>query len=139
MVSMTHVSTIVRLMTAQTWAMVVLIHVFIVSEAASFYDVRNASRLLNGWERAGYPLAYVNTYHGQFHFLGRLQNPMVEVASDKIGVWANENPTGRIVSVHELKALDTSQTKPIYMAPYRGRILTIWSAKRIAEEPHVFN
>ena len=62
-----------------------------------------------------------------------------EVASDKIGVWANENPTGRIVSVHELKALDTSQTKPIYMAPYRGRILTIWSAKRIAEEPHVFN
>ena len=139
LISIKRMSMIVRLMTAQTWAMVVLAHVFVLSEAASFYDVRNVSQLLKGWERTGYPLAYVNTYHGQFHFLGRLQNPIIEIDSDKIGIWANENPTGRIVSVHELNALDKSQAKPIYMAPYRGKILTIWSAKRIAEVPKVFN
>ena len=138
-VSKNHMSIIVRLMTAQTWAMVVLAHVFVVPEAASFYDVRNASQLLKGWERAGHPLAFVNTYHGQFHFLGRLQNPIEEVDSDKIGVWASENPKGRIISVHELKALNESQAKPIYMAPYRGKILTIWSAKHLTEKPQVFN
>ena len=58
------------------------------------WDMGPASQAVSTWQQAGRPLAWLGYYHGQFHWKGRLQSPLVVVKADQAQRWLEENPTG---------------------------------------------
>jgi 4-amino-4-deoxy-L-arabinose transferase-like glycosyltransferase len=61
------------------------------------YDLAPAARYLKGVEESGHPIAYLGRYQGEFHFLGRLQQPIAELKPDGIEAWARSNSGGLLV------------------------------------------
>ncbi|MFM1939073.1 MAG: hypothetical protein RLY32_815 [Pseudomonadota bacterium] len=58
------------------------------------WDMGPASQAVSSWQQAGRPLAWLGYYHGQFHWKGRLQSPLIVVKADQAERWLEENPNG---------------------------------------------
>jgi len=75
-----------------------MIHAAVFSQAKPYYDVRPIALLLKEMENKGYPLVHVNTYYGQYHFMGRLEKPIDEVDYiHEAPAWLKEHPEGRVL------------------------------------------
>jgi 4-amino-4-deoxy-L-arabinose transferase-like glycosyltransferase len=101
---------------------------------ARAFDLGPAAERLARFEREGRPLAFFGTYHGQFHFLGRLEKPMAEIglAAPDDTVWVAANPNGIVVSVHRRLP---EAPPPLLWMPFRNRLLTFWEAAAIRAHP----
>ncbi len=66
------------------------------------YDVRGMARAIRLNMDAGRPVAHVGKYHGQFHFLGRLQRPLIILPggadTPEARDFFTQHPDGLIVS-----------------------------------------
>ena len=103
--------------------------------AAPAYDLRAASRLLATAQAAGRPVANLAPYHGQFHFYGRLRQPLVSLSPEQAMVWARSHPDGYLVAYYQ----DAARNAPgaVFVQPYRGGSLTVWEGGTIAAHPDV--
>ena len=88
------------------------------------YDVAPMARYLAAIQRRGQPIAYVGEYHGEFHFLGRLQHPLEQVATGAEWRWLVEHPDGKLV---ELASLPLAKIHADFAQPYRSGVLAVWS------------
>lgn len=97
------------------------------------YDLRPSARLLGAAERANQPIGYLGSYDGQFHFEGRLTQPVSELYGDQaVQDFAHAHPDGVIV-VHPEK-LDASDLRyALLVQPFRSSWLVIWPASSLAE------
>ncbi|MCK5445796.1 MAG: glycosyltransferase family 39 protein [Rhodospirillaceae bacterium] len=90
------------------------------------YDLSLPAQLVASWQQQDRAIAYVGKYHGEFHFLGRLEKPIVALDSHKQAPgWAKEHPKGILIST--LRANEI-KFDPIAVFPYRGRFLVMWEA-----------
>lgn len=89
------------------------------------YDVRPIARYLASAERQGRPIGYVGDYHGQFHFLGRLERPFAEVAPGAEWRWLAEHPAGKLVE--DVRDLPYGITRTDFTQAYRTGYLAVWS------------
>lgn len=90
------------------------------------YDLSLPAQLVASWQQQDRPVAYIGKYHGEFHFLGRLEKPVEVLKSHtRAPKWAKENPTGILMAT--LRASEI-QFDPIAVFPYRGRFLVMWEA-----------
>jgi 4-amino-4-deoxy-L-arabinose transferase-like glycosyltransferase len=89
------------------------------------YDVKPIARYLAAVERQGRPIAFVGQYHGQFHFLGRLERPFDEVPPGGEWHWLARHPEGRLVE--DLRDLPPGIGRADFSQPYRTDYLTVWS------------
>jgi 4-amino-4-deoxy-L-arabinose transferase-like glycosyltransferase len=95
------------------------------SEAAhQAYDLRPIARYLADLEKQGRPIAYVGEYHGEFHFLGRLERPFEEIPLGAERIWARQHPGGRVIQ--ELRYLPADVDHTEFTQPYRGETLAVW-------------
>ena len=129
---------IARALAVQAAAVVVVIHLFVMPAAAPLYDVRSAATLMHEWQQADIPLAFIKTYHGQFHFIGRLDRPIEEIDTDRAAEWVIAHPGGRIIALHKPGALPEPGVAPLYLGPFRGKLLAIWSAEAVRADPDMF-
>ena len=127
-----------RWLAAQSVALVAAIHLFVMPAAAPLYDVRDVATLMRDWQVAGVPLAFVKTYHGQFHFLGRLEQPIEEIATGEGAAWIAAHPTGQVIAEHKWGRLPDPGVTPVYLSPFRGKLLAIWSADAVQAAPEMF-
>lgn len=82
------------------------------------YGVEPIARYLGALERQGRPIAFVGTYHGEFHFLGRLQRPFEEIRPGQELLWLRAHPTGRVVEDFHHRSPELRRAE--FVQPYRG-------------------
>ncbi len=87
------------------------------------YDVTPVARHLAALERQGRPIGYVGEYHGQFHFLGRLERPFAQVPHGAESSWLAGHPGGRLVE--DVRDLPPG-ARAEYTRPYRTGSLAVW-------------
>lgn len=104
-----------------------MIHAAFFSQARPYYDVHPLALLLKKMEHKGYPLALVGTYHGEFHFLGRLEKPLEEI--DYIyeaPTWLKKHPHGRALAYFSKWPTPVAPgLTPEYVRSYRGQYAVI--------------
>ena len=99
------------------------------------FNLKPAALLLAHAEAQGQPIANLETYDGQFDFLGRLTQPIEQLAEGKaLRVWAKAHPRGLIVS-YPVTLTSFDRSKAVYVQPFRGVWLSIWPAQEFAAVP----
>lgn len=97
------------------------------------YDLRPTAHLLASAEKANRPIAYLGNYEGQFHFEGRLQQPIKELFGDQaLQAFAHDHPDGLIVTrVDRPDATDLRYA--LLVQPFRSSWLVVWPAMSLAD------
>ncbi|MEL3891084.1 glycosyltransferase family 39 protein [Ferrovibrio sp. MS7] len=113
------------------------VHLGVFPPARLSYDGTPAALEIKRAQDAGRPVAFAGDYHGEYQFLGRLTKPLPEVAYRDIPAWFIANPAGLMVARYTEERLATGP-KPVYTQPKRGRVMVIWDAKAVAEQPEFF-
>jgi 4-amino-4-deoxy-L-arabinose transferase-like glycosyltransferase len=107
--------------------LIVIIHIGVFSQARPYYDLRPIALFLKSIENKGFPVAHVDTYYDQFHFLGRLDRPF-EVIDDlgRASAWLKDHPQGRIVVyMRKWPKPISPEFKVEYSRPYMGKHLVV--------------
>lgn len=98
------------------------------TEAAFFaanemgYDASAAAEFVHTLQNEGHPVAYTRDYEGEFHFAGRLTEPIDVVGRDEHSalIWSQQHPDGYVVRYR-----DAPQPGAAYTQPLRGVWLSI--------------
>jgi hypothetical protein len=96
------------------------------------YDLSPATALISAAQAQGHAVAYEGNYEGQFHFAGRLTQPIAELR-DRAAVeaFAQQHPDGLVIT-HPDK-LDASALRYALLAqPFRSAWVVVWSAQTVA-------
>jgi len=106
---------------------VCMIHAAVFSQARPYYDIHPIALLLKDMEKKGHPLVHVNTYYGQYHFMGRLEKPLDETDYiHEAPTWLKKHPEGRVLAYfRKWPASVPSGLTPEYVRPYMGKYAVI--------------
>ncbi len=97
------------------------------------WDLRPATSLLGIAERQRQPLAYLGSYQGEFHFAGRLLQPIQELFGKRaIEDFARTHPNGLIVT-HPARLDHDALRYALLVQPFRTSWLVIWPATTLAD------
>ncbi|HZX70496.1 MAG TPA: glycosyltransferase family 39 protein [Rhodanobacter sp.] len=92
------------------------------------FDLQPAADLLARAQTQGRPVANVEKYDGQFHFLGRLTAPITSLAGPREGrIWAAAHPSGMLVIYASHPAPGDRQCA-LYFHAFRGVWMGIWAS-----------
>jgi 4-amino-4-deoxy-L-arabinose transferase-like glycosyltransferase len=97
------------------------------------YDLRPTAHLLAAAEKANRPIAYLGNYEGQFHFEGRLRQPIRELFGDEaLQAFGHDHSDGLIVTrVDQPDATDLRYA--LLVQPFRSSWLVVWPAMSLAD------
>ena len=126
-----------RTLALQTLALVLLVHATLVPALRPAFDLRRAAAHVGEILARGHAVAVVNKYQGQLQFPGRLRRALEVVPGGQLESWLAAHPDGHVVTLH-LKNLPQSAGLPLYVQPYRGRQLAIWTRRNILADPLAF-
>jgi hypothetical protein len=99
------------------------------------YDLRKISMYLGKMQRQGYVIANYGKYHGQFHFLGKLKQPIIETGDGSINEWLIRNPKAKVISVQN--KIGTQIPKPDFIQKYRGKYILVWDRSLLMIHPNL--
>ena len=100
-----------------------------------FYDLRPISNYLKKIQDQGYTVANYGKYHGQFHYLGKLKEPIVITGDGEIKHWLAKNSKAKIIAVR--KTINGSLPKPEFMQRYRNNYLIVWDRSTVIKDPTI--
>ncbi|MEO5702841.1 MAG: glycosyltransferase family 39 protein [Gammaproteobacteria bacterium] len=106
--------------------LIVMVQWGVVRTAAPAFDLKAIGKYLNSLQQAGYPIAHVHDYYGQYQFVGRLREPLQVIARAEIIPWIEAHPSGRIV-IYSGDSYPHGIGKPEYIHPYRGLTFSVWT------------
>lgn len=107
-----------------TVALVVGAHLGLSEAAREAYDLQPIARYLSFAEKQGRPIAWVGQYHGQVHFLGRLERPFQVIPEGSESLWIRRNPRGKVVQ--DLRYVPPDVSRAELTQPYRDDVLAVW-------------
>ncbi len=111
-------------------------HAAIMPAAAPANDLRPIGRYLHALQAQGTPLAHLNKYHGQFHFIGRLEKPLTVIRVDEIDAWFARHPDGKLIAYAD-NWQPPANVPPEFAQPYRGSSVGVWDAVAVqARQPN---
>lgn len=93
------------------------------------YDIKGASVLIKSKMDAGYSVAHVGKYHGQYQFLGRLKTPLtvIENTPEEIDGFAQTHPQALFISYEpEGKDLLPKGAQVCFSHEFRGKNILLW-------------
>jgi 4-amino-4-deoxy-L-arabinose transferase-like glycosyltransferase len=101
-----------------------------VTDKNEYQSVITSARFLGQMELDRSPVAHMGTYHGQFHFYGRLRNAYKEVTPEDILAWVAANPAGVVITYGDgwQPRVGNKSPVPLFESPYAGTTLRIFSA-----------
>jgi 4-amino-4-deoxy-L-arabinose transferase-like glycosyltransferase len=96
------------------------------------YDLATAAARVAQAQAAGVPVGYLGSYHAQFSFLGRLQQPLAELRGSQLAGWIGAHPDAYLAV-----ECDGEPAPPagVYQQPYRGGSLRLWPVSRLGSAP----
>ena len=89
------------------------------------YDISAVASKLAQFEREGRPIAIEGEYHGQWHLLGRLRQPLTELFTEAVPGWLAQHPEGRVVFIYRDRKEIPANAQVEYTRRYRGAWLAI--------------
>jgi hypothetical protein len=92
----------------------------------AIYDTSGAAAFVRTLQEAGHPVAYTRDYEGEFHFSGRLTEPVEVVGRDESAAvaWSQRHPDGYLIRYGE-----SPRPKAVYSQRLRGDWLSIERAR----------
>jgi 4-amino-4-deoxy-L-arabinose transferase-like glycosyltransferase len=107
------------------------LHIAVLRAAAPAYDLRAISERLAQLQAEQRPIAHVGKYHSQFHFLGRLREPLEAITPPEALDWARAHPDGYLVVYFDIWPGPREGAE--YIQDYRGdpADLALWSAEKL--------
>lgn len=97
----------------------------VIRNARDFYDVMPASERISWYQNKGYIVANNGRYMGQYHFLGKLKDPLVIIDNETdFDRFKTEYPNGRIIVYLDEMTPFTNKVAEYYQ-PFRNRYLAI--------------
>ena len=92
------------------------------------YDVRPLARAIQQAQHSGRVIVHAGKYHDQYHFFGRLQQPLLELQGSALTDWLKQHPAALVVLyVKDARALQNVKT--ISVQRYRGRVAALLDAR----------
>jgi 4-amino-4-deoxy-L-arabinose transferase-like glycosyltransferase len=113
-------------------ALLAAVHLAVLQAAAPAYDLTIFSARLAELQAARRPIVHVGKYHGQFHFIGRLREPLAVTRNKKTALrWAREHPDGYLILYCE-QWPGPACTGGELVQDYRGDAddLVLWPARK---------
>lgn len=127
-------ATTVRVAALTMLFMTSVVYLGVLSLATTPFDLDPAGRQIAHMQERGYPVAWLGKYHGQLHFVGRLQQ-RIEPLRDKAAVqqWLKSHRNGYLL-VNEKTPLEQLPAG-VWGWPYRGGSLILWPASQLLGVP----
>lgn len=92
------------------------------------YDIHPLAHAIDQAQQAGHKVAHAGKYHNQYHFFGRLQQPLVALHGPEKAAWLAQNPSAYVVLYEEnLNAFNGVST--VVTQRYRGKAAALLDAK----------
>lgn len=99
------------------------------------YDLQPAAGQIAALLEQRRPVAYFGKYHGQFHFLGRIEQPLTVLSTaTELSHWVQAHPEGYVIVTYKdhAKRLDPLAD---YRYPFKGRQLALFFSKVLLQQP----
>lgn len=103
----------------------VLVHLLVVRPLAPAHDLRDVAALASEAQQQGRLVGHMGRYAGQYTFLGRLREPVVELRGTAATHWALAHPDGLVISRYPAWRPPVPARR-ILWRPYRGEELLVW-------------
>ena len=125
----------IKKITLSSAVLMMLLHLVVVPIMRPAYDLTVISQRLADLQLQDVPVAHLGKYHGQFHFLGRLEKPVEALPFDhnEIRGWLEENPQGYLVMYDRHLALEIPES--VFNQPYRSGKLVLWPVEFLLNNP----
>lgn len=91
------------------------------------YDVHPIAAAVRRAQDAGAPVCHLGSYHGQFHFAGRLTKPLEIVETGRLAAWLDRHPDGVVVGY--LKAPE-KRPAALFAQPYLEKTVVLLDAQQ---------
>ncbi|MEO6227670.1 MAG: hypothetical protein ABIO61_07455, partial [Thermomonas sp.] len=91
------------------------------------FDFTPTAKVISAAQRAGSQVAFIGEYQLQFHFAGRLHDPMLVLDEADARGWASKNP-GQLLVVNALDAWTLAGPQPVIQQRFRTRWIQVWPA-----------
>lgn len=92
------------------------------------YELNGAAQVLAKAQQQGVAVAHVGAYRGQYHFVGRLTQPLEIVSPQQLELWGVGHPDGLVVTYQNSWQPRATGTAPLHEQPYGDTQLRIWPA-----------
>ncbi|MFS8136651.1 MAG: ArnT family glycosyltransferase [Thermomonas sp.] len=91
------------------------------------FDFTPTAKVISAAQRAGTQVAFIGEYQLQFHFAGRLHEPLLVLDEADARTWASQNP-GQLLVVNALDAWTLAGPQPVIQQRFRTRWIQVWRA-----------
>ncbi|HED51987.1 MAG TPA: glycosyltransferase family 39 protein [Gammaproteobacteria bacterium] len=111
-----------------------VVYLSVLSLATAPFDMASISRQVAQLQARDRPIAWLGKYHGQFHFIGRLQQ-RIEPLHNRAALqdWLNIHRDGYLLVNY--RVLPAWLPAGVRVWPYRGGSLVLWPASRLLAMP----
>ena len=109
-------------------ALPMLVQLAIAPVVYPVYDVRPMAQAIRQVQSQGGVVAHAGKYHNQYHFFGRLQQPLIAMPVEELRAWLGQHPAAWVV-LYERNQQALTQLKPLAIQPYRGKTVVLVDAK----------
>jgi len=97
--------------------------------AAKNYDVATPAARIQKLQRNGQSVVHLGKYHGQFQFLGRLQQPLLVIATRmQLHAWVQAGHTGHVL-VYVSRDASVPLSAAELVVPFRARYAVLFRAQ----------
>lgn len=111
--------------------MLTLVQFAVMRSIEPLYDVKSMALAIKQVQNEGVTVANAARYHAQYQFLGRLNEPLVELRGDALSPWLAAHPHAYVVVyLKDAQRLDAIDAR--YKQMYRGGAVVLVDAKTAA-------
>ena len=97
------------------------------------YDLSPATALISAAESDQHAIAIEGSYEGQYHFAGRLSQPILELRDGQaLQDFAKDHPDGLVIT-HPDKLEPSALRYALLAQPFRSSWVVVWSAQTLAD------
>jgi 4-amino-4-deoxy-L-arabinose transferase-like glycosyltransferase len=115
-------------------ALFALVQLYIAPGAARSYDMHPMAKTIKALQDKGTAVANLGKYHAQFQFVGRLEQPLAELAPSEFLAWLEKNPQGAVV-------VYVNRRRPLpeflFSQPYRGETAMLLSSEQARSQANL--
>jgi len=105
------------------------LHIGFSEIARQSYDLEPIARYVAVLQQQGRPIAFVGEYHGQLHFLGRLEEPFEILLPGAERLWVERHPRGKVIQ--DLDYTPPDLRRADFSQPYRDDMLAVWGKESL--------
>jgi 4-amino-4-deoxy-L-arabinose transferase-like glycosyltransferase len=114
-----------RLITLQSMLLLAVLHFTVFVPAMQGYGLKDISLKVRALQEKGMTVAHVGKYQDEFHFLGRLEQPLVLLHEAGVPVWLGNHPDAYVISYRYIPC-GQAMEPAMFMRLYRnGQCVTL--------------